>query len=212
MNFKITMSSDEKLILGSFSQFAIEQKLIEPADLEFLLDETIAAYIVSAIQNFYAEYETHRVWLDETSVNLAEDFDLDSFAEIMDAYLVGFSSLDMALILNWLVKLKKEIDGLKKTEPAKGETVQVTIQEKANVSTSDTPETGLFENDDNFRLLTDMFPEIDEKEIAKVYKKFNRNQEKCIDELLMREDFVIIDDDKLSEKERQELKEKTLQR
>jgi hypothetical protein len=206
------MSSDEKLILDSFSRFVTEQKLIEPADLEYLIDDTIGAYIVNAIRNFYAEYENHKAWLDEDSVDLVEDLDLDSFAEIIDAYLVGFSSLDISVIFNWLIKLKKEIEA--STEPpqkeAEEEVAQNSEQEKAAVEASS--ESCLLDEDQHFGLLLDMFPEVDRKEIAKCYQKFDRNHEKCIDELLMREDCVIIDDDKLTEKERRELKEKTLQR
>jgi hypothetical protein len=214
------MATEDKIIIDSFTKFVLNHKLVDQAELDALIDQTVAAYIINAIKNLYEEHENHTVWLDEASVSLADEFDLDSFVEIMDAYLNGFTSLPAATVLNWLVVLKKEIDVSKQAASSsslKSEDVAaVSAANEATSSSSSLSSAGENEPgdsaDENLKLLFDMFPDVVAKEVARVYAKSSKNPEKAIDELLMREDFVIIDDDNLSEKERQELKEKTLQR
>ena len=208
----------DKLIFDSFSGFILDKKLIEPADLEYLIDDTVNAYILNAIKQVFDDYENHKCWLDDAAAALAENFDLESFLEVIDAYVPGFSSqLNANTIMTWLIKLKKEID---ENEKQRSRThnyrslVQASSsdQEATSSQTERNLEIVVQIEDENLKTLADMFPELEFKEVEKVYKKCGLNYEKAIDELLMNEKVIVVDDDNLTEKERKELKEKTLKR
>jgi hypothetical protein len=216
-------SEKDQLILASFSDFVIDHDLIDRNDLDQFLDDTIGAYIINAIKQLFEEYESHKIWLDEPSArNLAEDFDIENFIEIIDAYLTGFSTLHSNEIISWLIKLKKKLDTEFKTKNVR-EIIEQSVKkelekepifecvEESQLKMNSKIE-ALLEKDEHLRVLVDMFPEFEFKEINKIYKKCNKNYEKAIDELLMLENVIRTNDYELTEEEKQELKEKTVQR
>jgi len=233
------MNPDEikknELILSSFL------KLIEENNLnkDELADEIISSYVVNTINQFYEEYECHKIWLDH--VEAESILDVENFVEIIDAYFSGFSQINKKDIVAWLINMKKEIeasckqtslnenrernlytekdderleDNLKKENShAKSST-----NKKSTIKNKDEP------NDPNINLLIEMFPSIDLTDIKKAYKRCQQNYEKSIDELLCLQNGSIIKKDEiieeivsknqldLTEEERQALKEKTVQK
>ncbi|CAF0710753.1 unnamed protein product [Brachionus calyciflorus] len=206
-------------ILNSFKKFVIESNLIEKHDLDCTIDQTIGSYIVNTIKQFYEEYENHKIWLDD---NAEEEFDIDNFVEILDAYLNGFSDLSKNSITKWLIQLKNEIDKLQK-EQEKFENSSSNKSEHVLTETqySDESKTNEKLNDielnTDTKILVEMFPNVNLKEIEKIYKKSNKNNEKAIEELLLiqnrLDNEVIIDrDEELTEEEKRFLKEQTVKK
>ena len=105
--------NEDSLILESFSNFVIKNKLIESSDFEATIDEVIGSYVVNTIKQLFEEYENHKIWLDD---NAAEEFDIESFVEIIDAYLCGFNTLEKNDIVHWLIDLKNYIVSEKQNE------------------------------------------------------------------------------------------------
>jgi hypothetical protein len=216
---------EDSIILESFSNFVIENELIDRSDLEATIDEVIGSYVVNTIKQLFEEYENHKIWLDDKA---AEEFDIESFVEIIDAYLCGFNTLEKNDIVHWLIQLKNDIDSQKQHEKEISETLNKTeedlsieiIQDKDKKIKS--KENKIDPNDPNIKLLIEMFPSVSLNEINKLYKKVNKDYEKAIDELLILQNTGSIvseesdenEDEKreLDEEERKILKEKTLQK
>lgn len=226
------MESEEtnKLIIDSFIQFVSDYNLIDKENIEMTIDETVGAYIANTIQQLYTEYENHKVWLDD---EFASDFDIENFIEIIDAYLFGFSSLDNDKIISWLISLKKEIDNFNnkmtskkcveievKSSPIKEELDEKQSKNKMTRKSSAKDQNELIK-DANMDLLIEMFPQMNVKDINKIYKKSSCNYERTIDQLLTIQNATVNDNDdddadeiklELDEQERLALKEKTVQR
>ncbi len=217
------MESEEtnKLIIDSFIHFVSEYNLVDRQNVEMTIDETVGAYIVNTIQQLYNEYENHKIWLDD---EFASDFDIENFIEIIDAYLFGFSSLEKEKIISWLISLKKEIDNLNNIKKS----VQIEVKNSPvkeindNVNNLTSKSNTDLIKDANIGLLIEMFPQMNVKDINKIYKKSNCNYESTIDQLLTIQNVTVndsSDDDdddeiklELKEQERLALKEKTVQR
>lgn len=209
-----TEENSDRVILQSFQAFVVEQQLVSQSDIEELLDETISAYVINTIKQFYSEYENHKLWLDE--VSSVASIDLSSFIEIIDAYVCGFSAIQSDSIIEWLIKLKKQTSTknpcVKSIQVDSNET-KLSPNKKQDVGKGCEKPVPKVEVDPNLALLFDMFPELDKKEIEKVYIKCDRNHEKSIDELLSRHNIIYLDEkDDLTEEEKRALKEKTLER
>jgi hypothetical protein len=221
------MESEEtnKLIIDSFIDFVTDYNLIDKENIEMTIDETVGAYIANTIQQLYTDYENHKVWLDD---EFASDFDIDNFVEIIDAYLFGFSSLETNKIKAWLISLKKLIDNLNDNKKC----VQIEVQHlpvDKDIDENDSKRTLLtlkssqdkndLVEDANMNLLIEMFPQMNVKDINKIYRKSNCNYESTIDQLLTIQNATVNDSEEddeikleLKEKERLALKEKTVQR
>lgn len=221
----LTEEATDNLILKSFNDFVLESKLVDKQDLDSTIDGTIGSYIVNTIKQFYEEYENHKIWLDNSK---AEDFDVENFIEIIDAYLSGFNNLPKKSILNWLIRLKKDIDD-STNRNMQIQSIQIQTSTSSNLNDyksnnqvdSKQPENPENIEDPNLKLLLEMFPEMCIKRINKIYKKSNKNYEKTIDELLFIQNAEIQDQEgiedreqqqRLSEQERILLKEKTVQK
>lgn len=216
--------NEDSLILESFSSFVIKNKLIESSDFEATIDEVIGSYVVNTIKQLFEEYENHKIWLDD---NAAEEFDIESFVEIIDAYLCGFNTLEKNDIVHWLIDLKNYIDSEKqneleasdKTETDENLSIEIAQDSDKKVKPKDKK---IDANDPNIELLTEMFPSVSINEINKLYKKVNKSYEKAVDELLILQNTgsVLSEDsdedleakNELNEEERKLLKEKTLQK
>lgn len=216
--------NEDSLILESFSNFVIKNKLIESSDFEATIDEVIGSYVVNTIKQLFEEYENHKIWLDD---NAAEEFDIESFVEIIDAYLCGFNTLEKNDIVHWLIDLKNYIDSEKqneleasdKTETDENLSIEIAQDSDKKVKPKDKK---IDANDPNIELLTEMFPSVSINEINKLYKKVNKSYEKAVDELLILQNTgsVLSEDsdedleakNELNEEERKLLKEKTLQK
>jgi hypothetical protein len=223
-----------ELILASFLKLVDENNL----NKDELADEIISSYVVNTINQFYEEYESHKIWLDV--VEAESILDVDNFVEIIDAYLSGFSQISKKDIVTWLINMKREIEDICEQESHQEHKEELTLENKDenSVDTSQKdnnqakspnnkkPSTKHKEeqNDPNVMLLIEMFPSIDFTEIKKAYKRCQKNYEKSIDELLIVQNSSIIKKDKiveevvcknqldLTEEERQSLKEKTVQK
>lgn len=216
--------NEDSIILESFSSFVIKNKLIESSDFEATIDEVIGSYVVNTIKQLFEEYENHKIWLDD---NAAEEFDIESFVEIIDAYLCGFNTLEKNDIVHWLIDLKNYIDSEKqneleasdKTETDENLSIEIAQDSDKKVKPKDKK---IDANDPNIELLTEMFPSVSINEINKLYKKVNKSYEKAVDELLILQNTgsVLSEDsdedleakNELNEEERKLLKEKTLQK
>ena len=216
--------NEDSIILESFSSFVIKNKLIESSDFEATIDEVIGSYVVNTIKQLFEEYENHKIWLDD---NAAEEFDIESFVEIIDAYLCGFNTLEKNDIVHWLIDLKNYIDSEKqneleasdKTETDGNLSIEIAQDSDKKVKPKDKK---IDANDPNIELLTEMFPSVSINEINKLYKKVNKSYEKAVDELLILQNTgsVLSEDsdedleakNELNEEERKLLKEKTLQK
>lgn len=216
--------NEDSIILESFSSFVIKNKLIESSDFEATIDEVIGSYVVNTIKQLFEEYENHKIWLDD---NAAEEFDIESFVEIIDAYLCGFNTLEKNDIVHWLIDLKNFIDSEKqhelevsdKTETDENLSKEIAQDSDKKVKPKDKK---IDANDPNIELLTEMFPSVSINEIKKLYKKVNKSYEKAVDELLILQNSgsVLSEDsdedleaeNELNEEERKLLKEKTLQK
>ena len=221
----------DKLILDKFIEFVVHHKLIDKASVAMTIDEVIGTYIVNTIKQLYEEYESHKIWLDDKT---AEDFETESFVEIIDAYLNGFNTLSSEDIVRWLVDLKKEIDQLEN----KKETSVSEKEREDNDATSNARSLNdhtskdkkkpiedklkkeksfdeLLLNDPNIKLLSEIFPDMDTLKIADIYKKVNKNYEQAIELLLNEDAAAIVCKDtglELTEEEKKILKEKTVKK
>jgi len=228
------MNSDEnknnQLILSSFLKLIDENNL----DKNELADEIISSYVINTINQFYEEYENHKIWLDE--VDAESILDVENFVEIIDAYLSGFSQINKKDIVAWLINTKKEIEADCKQISINKNNQQENTQRLEDNSQNGKNHAKLSNDkkmtskqkdephDPNIQLLIEMFPTIDLSEIKKTYKRCQKNYENSIDELLCVHNGSIIKKDEiieevvcknqldLTDEERQALKEKTVEK
>lgn len=217
------MSGDSNsLILDNFIEFIVNKELIEKTNVALTIDEYVGAYIVNTIKQFYEEYENHKIWLDNKS---AEEFELENFLEVINAYINGFASLNTEDIIKWLIDLKKKIDDsdsrIKEiTQPKVADAEDFCKSKTAKDSHSpDKTMIKLDQSDPNIKLLCEMFPDVKKKRINDVYKQAGKFYERAIELLLNENDGCSVkckgdEDDfvNLSEEEKKLLKERTVQK
>ena len=220
--------NSNSLILEKFVEFVVDKNLIDKASIEMTIDESVGTYIVNTIKQLYEEYESHKIWLDNKT---AENFDLENFVEIIDAYLNGFNTLANKEIIEWLVALKKEmgqLENIKEENMQASNAIAVECCSSQNISESETKQDNQKKqknmpeiNDPNVKLLGEMFPNIDMERIGKIYKKLNSNYEAAIEFLLNEDANPITCKDngngfdtklELTEEEKKLLKEKTVKK
>ena len=222
---------DEK-ILNSFKNFILKSK-IDSASLEALEDNVVSSYVINAIKQFYEEYENHKAWIDD---NVEKSFDIENFIEIIDAYFEGFSELNEALVIIWLVELKRNIDNEVNTETKFTENEKIglsgCLKELKIEETKNTPKNkkikknkSLVAENPDIQNLCEMFPLVSVKNVFLVYKKNNNDYNRALDELLENKDNLIdiSSDDSdteiqikskydMTDEEKQFIKEKTVER
>lgn len=236
-------SDDDKHIFKSFMAFVSGLEFFEPDVLDAIADEgdVVAAYVVNSIKQFYAEYESHKIWLDERQA--VEEFaeEIGGFLEVIDAYLVGFGGLDRNQIVSWLVTLKKELDQLQQPAAIQTPPPQTAMKKVDDNSSDNNKQTGSgklskhkslekeleslrLEEADDFKQLVEMFPSLSQKKVFAVYHKSNKNYEQSVDRLLELDNSSGEEEDRpkkvstkksdleLSEEERRLIKEKTIQK
>ena len=188
---------DEK-ILNSFKNFILKSK-IDSASLEALEDNVVSSYVINAIKQFYEEYENHKAWIDD---NVEKSFDIENFIEIIDAYFEGFSELNEALVIIWLVELKRNIDNEVNTETKFTENEKIglsgCLKELKIEETKNTPKhkkikknKSLVAENPDIQNLCEMFPLVSVKNVFLVYKKNNNDYNRALDELLENKDNLI---------------------
>ena len=219
--------NDEKashLILNNFLEFVVNKNLIKKSEIEATIDESVGSYIVNTIKQFYEEYEIHKIWLDNKAAN--ENFELDSFVEVIEAYLNGFNTLKSSEIIKWLIELKNNIDELEKMDKEPPKTNKATNAECSNeeiINREDkmckSEKSSIENSDPNIKLLSEIFPDLELMRIKDVYQQTSKNYEKAV-ELLLDEkpgaSFALKQDSDdlgtLTEEEKKLLKERTVQK
>lgn len=196
------------LILRSFKNFALKNKLVQEDEIELMIDNVLGSYIVNTIIQFYSEYDNHKAWFDD---NAEEQFDIENFSEIVEAFMTGFSQIKRNEICKWLVDLKQQIDNIKSETSDKN---LKSIEPADDVVTKNHKKT--FDIDPEIKSLAEMFPNLNLKEIKKAFKESHNDKTKTIEHLLIIENKnttgVIYKDNDLTEEEKKQLKEKTLQK
>jgi hypothetical protein len=227
-------TSSEKLILEGFKKFIIEScHLLTSEEFELSVDDTIATYIVNTIKQFYIDYENHKIWLHD---RIEPDYgDMDTFVEVIDAYLVGFTGLDRKCIIKWLAELRDELEKLSVVAKSEQKTVQATeklTNPTSNVKSDEkkitTSKGRSSKSDPHVDILVEMFPQFSLKCIGKVFRKANGDYEKSVDTLMQLEDSksmstssedekdneeeVVYKNDDLTEEERKEIKDRIVKK
>lgn len=199
-------------ILKSFKDFVINQcQLITQSDFDSSVDEIIASYIVNTIRQFYDEYETHSIWLDNQS---AENLDLEPFIEIINEYLCGFDQVDSKSITKWLISLKciinpQPVKTVPKEETVQSPTAPKPVEQKSNKKID-------HNQDANLQTLIEMFPQLELGKIKRIFKKSNYDYDRTVDELLMNQTSSSDSDTEsqaqVSEQEKEQLKKRIIQK
>lgn len=221
-------STIDETILSSFKKFIKFQ--INSTSLDALDDEIMCSYVINAIKQFYEEYENHKAWIDD---NVEESFDMENFIEIIDAYFEGFRELDEAIIIVWLVELKRSLDNKVNIEEKSYENKksqlsecleEITLQETEVNTKNVKKKNNLPSVLPDIQNLCEMFPSFCEKNITKVYKKYKHDYNRTLDELLECKDNLIdissddSDNEQLrlkndmTDEEKKIIKEKTVQK
>ena len=182
------------------------------------IDDCVGTYIVNTINQFYDEYENHKVWLDNQT---AEKFELDNFVEVIDAYINGFNELKSEEIIRFLIDLKRNIDELdKKTKDASQLVHSEIVAHSSEPKIDQCVEKKVDPVDPKIKLLSEMFPEVKIQRVKDVYKQAGKDYERAIELLLNENDGGSLackdeesgDFENLSEEEKRILKERTVQK
>jgi len=206
------------LILETFIEFIVSKKLIEKSCIEMTIDDCVGTYIVNTINQFYDEYENHKIWLDNQT---AEKFELDNFVEVIDAYINGFNELKSEEIIRFLIDLKRNIDELdKKTKDASQLVHSEIVAHSSEPKIDQCVEKKVDPVDPKIKLLSEMFPEVKIQRVKDVYKQAGKDYERAIELLLNENDGGSLackdeesgDFENLSEEEKRILKERTVQK
>ncbi|RNA28695.1 CUE domain-containing 2 [Brachionus plicatilis] len=200
----------ENFILKSFKDLIIENKLVKKDSIELLIDGTIGSYIINTIRQFYAEYEYHRTWLDD---NAEQEFDIENFSDIIEEFLPGFYQIEKNVITKWLVNLKQRIDDMASETNVNQKKIIGPCEEVVSaINSNETTREAEF--DPEIQILVEMFPDVNIKEISKVFKKSHKDKTEAIEYLIMTKNKINpkeVNDD-LTEEEKNNLKQKTLQK
>jgi hypothetical protein len=224
---EVTNKNEEKMILDSFIQFLLAHNLkseLSSNEENQFDDNILASYVINMIKQFYEEYESSRMWLDEKK---AQNFEIENFKEIMDAYISDFKLINDNDIIEWLIELKKRLDDLARISKISSNK----LKSEEKITKDETIETNNLLNDNNsnelkydknMQLLIEMFPNLNAKDIGQVYNKTNQNYEKAIDNLLIMDKACLILDSKqesyecescdLTQEEKKLLKERTVRK
>jgi len=206
------------LILETFIEFIVSKKLIEKSCIEMTIDDCVGTYIVNTINQFYDEYENHKIWLDNQT---AEKFELDNFVEVIDAYINGFNELKSEEIIRFLIDLKRNIDELdNKTKDASQLGHSEIVAHSSESKIDQCVEKKVDPVDPKIKLLSEMFPEVKIQRVKDVYKQAGKDYERAIELLLNENDGGSLackdeesgDFENLSEEEKRILKERTVQK
>jgi hypothetical protein len=206
------------LILETFIEFIVSKKLIEKSCIEMTIDDCVGTYIVNTINQFYDEYENHKIWLDNQT---AEKFELDNFVEVIDAYINGFNELKSEEIIRFLIDLKRNIDELDKKTKDASRLVHSEIEAHSSEPKIDQyVEKKVDPVDPKIKLLSEMFPEVKIQRVKDVYKQAGKDYERAIELLFNENDGGSLaskdeesgDFENLSEEEKRILKERTVQK
>lgn len=215
---------NDQIILESFRDFVVDKtKLLKSFEYHEMIDSSIGAYIVNAIKQFYADYENHKVWLNQDKA-ISESFnEIDSFVEVISAYLIGFEQIENSRILEWLIELKNQIDRLGQLDDIESTTIGSSNSQSSNIIENTKKKTNkksaCFDEpfvDENLQQLVEIFPQFSINDINKVYKKNHKNYEATIEELVLMEDVsvvksseeVVCRNNDLSEEDKRILKER----
>lgn len=188
----------DKKVIDSFEKFIVDRmRLLTRSEYAEMIDTTIAAYIVNTIKQFYKDYENHKVWLGQDEAVAASFTDIESFIDVVDAYLPGFNRLESSSILNWLVELKAEIEREINPPVSSPDPVPVIISQPNKIPENEKipkEEKSKKKNakanqdeapSDDVVQLQEMFPQFTVKEINKIYRKLSCNYNAAIDELVV---------------------------
>lgn len=189
----------DSLIIDSFLDFIVNHELIQKDEINDLIDDTIRLYIINTIKQFYDDYESHLLWIDS---NTAKDqFEIEQFMEVVDAYLPSFINLDKNNVIKWLIELKRQIDSLFNEEKSKNSS-EIIIEnncEKSTITNSKIKNKSPnkkkknmnskfneaeYKDDFNLQPIIEMFPHLKPKIIIKKYLHQFKDTTKTIDELL----------------------------
>ena len=157
--------TENKAILESFSKFVIDANLIEAINLrEILSDEVISMYIINSVKQLFEQYDNEKKWVDN---KLEDAFEIESFSEIIDAYLIGFRDLNQPHIIEWLTQLKKSLDLLKRTNEFTNQKEGATATENKCEQQQEpsTKATKIVKYEPDVLALSEIFPKLRLKEI-----------------------------------------------
>lgn len=202
--------NQENVILKSFKEFIISNRLVEENSIEYLIDDVVGSYIVNIIKQFYSDNENQINFLDDQQ---EQDSDLDNFIDVIDGYISEFSQMKKKVICEWLLNLKHQIDDMMTEQTSSQKDI---YEPRDNFSIVNSEKTEQLETESEIGLLSEMFPNIKIKEIKDALKISQNDKTKAIENLLMHQKKLVTKEDNrfddISEEEKKKLKEKTLQK
>lgn len=222
---------DQK-ILNSFCELTTNKiKLFTPDEYEIMMDSTIRVYIINTIKQFFKDFENHKVWLNQDEAIKQSFTEVDSFVDVIDAYLIGFKKIESQKILEWLIELKGNVDFYMQSLTSSANeqaAIELVDNQKIKMNDIDNIIKSINNNhkvheqplNQDIKKLMEIFPQFSVSDLKIIYNKNRNNYEATIDELVSIECSSMKSTDKkkdgcdqdLNEDEKKSLKERIVKK